>query len=78
MLGVVLSPHRLRDLEQTRAAQLEPAPFEASDDLAREPAAHAIGLDEDEGGLAGHAAAESSLSRKIENRLTPVLTRAKS
>ena len=48
VLGVVLARHRLRDAEQPGASQLEAAPLEARDDLAGEPAAHAVGLDEDE------------------------------
>ena len=35
-------------------------PTDSSDDLADQPAAHAVRLDEDECGLAGHAAAESN------------------
>jgi len=42
------------------AAQLEPAPLEAHDDLAGEAATHAVGLDENEGRFTGHAAAESN------------------
>ena len=69
VLRVVLARHRLRDLQQTCAAQLEPATLEARDDLACQPALHAVGLDEDECGLAGHAAGESiSLGRPARRR----------
>ena len=57
----MLARGRLRDLQQSRAAQLEAAPLEAHDDLAGEAAPHAVGLDEDEGRFAGHAAAEFSV-----------------
>ena len=60
VLGVVLAGRRFRDLQETRAPQLKAAALEASDDLAGEAAAHAVRLDEDESGFAGHAAAKPS------------------
>src|SRR6185436_3560767 len=57
VFAVVLSRRRLRDLQQAGGPELEPSTLEAGDDLPGEPPAHAVGLDEDQCRLAGHAAA---------------------
>ena len=54
VLGVVLLREGAGDLQEAGAAQLVAATLEAGDDLAAEPAADAVRLDEDECGFGGH------------------------
>ena len=54
VLRIVLAAHRLRNLEQPRTLELEPASLESREDLAGKASLHTVGLDENQCRLSGH------------------------